>query len=145
MRRFVITSALVMTFAASLPSAVVHAQTYDHWSYERYDGYGGRDRGYDDREDDEHVYRSGWRDGYENDDDDSYAENDRSWRDHRSHREEYRCSRGSKSGGTALGAIGGGVLGHIIAPRRDKLLGTVIGGLAGGVVGNQIADAKNRC
>lgn len=142
MRISTILPAMLLTIMASQPLTAAHARPYEEgWSYRQPDEYDAHDRG-----DDDHGYDSGWRDGYDNGYHDSYAEDDRDWRDRRHYNDDdYRCPHGSRSGGTALGAIGGGVLGHVIAPRRKKLLGTILGGVAGGVVGNQIASAKSRC
>jgi hypothetical protein len=135
-------SALLLTLLAIVPVAAAHAGPYDEdWSYDRH-----HDNGLYDERDEYRVYEGGWRDGYESGYYDSVAEHDHASRDRRNYEDDgYRCPHGSRSGGTALGAIGGGVLGHVIAPRKKKLLGTVIGGVAGGVVGNQIAGARDRC
>lgn len=50
----------------------------------------------------------------------------------------YYCRRNDGTTGLIIGAIGGGVLGNIIAPGDSKTLGTIIGGGLGAVVGRSI-------
>ena len=47
--------------------------------------------------------------------------------------------QGRKNTGTAIGAIGGALLGNAIASGGGKTGGTIIGGLGGAVVGHEIA------
>jgi hypothetical protein len=65
--------------------------------------------------------------------------NDRIWRgqDNR-----YYCRRSDGTTGLLVGAIGGGVLGNVVAPGGSKTLGSIIGGSLGAVVGKSI-DRNN--
>ena len=56
-----------------------------------------------------------------------------------------QCDKGD--GGTIIGAIAGGLLGHEIAGRGDKTVGTIIGGAAGALAGRAIDknSGGNRC
>lgn len=112
-------SALAMGTATLVPVAA-EAQRY---GYERgYDrGYDGRgyDRGYNGR-------------GYDRE----YRGNDR--------RYNYRSRRGcDNTGGTIIGALAGGLLGHTIAGRGDRTLGAVLGAAGGGLAGNAIDKSDN--
>jgi surface antigen len=42
---------------------------------------------------------------------------------------------------TAVGAIGGAVIGNRVAEPGDRLVATLVGAIAGGVIGNRIGDA----
>ncbi|HVJ00422.1 MAG TPA: glycine zipper 2TM domain-containing protein [Sphingomonas sp.] len=71
---------------------------------------------------------------------------DRRYRDydrrHYNRRAYRRCDKGD--GGTIVGAIAGGLLGHEIVGRRgDKTLGTVLGAGAGALAGRAIDRADN--
>ena len=67
-------------------------------------------------------------------------------RDGRAYR-DYRACRDSNAEGTVVGAVTGGALGNVIAPRGSKTLGTVIGAGIGGVIGHEIDKNDNvrRC
>ncbi len=54
----------------------------------------------------------------------------------------YYCRRNDGTTGLIVGALGGGVLGNVIAPGGSKTLGTILGGGAGGLLGRSI-DRKN--
>jgi hypothetical protein len=82
----------------------------------------------------------------------SYGQNGRGYRtDHqyrgqRGYRDGYRCDRGT--GGTIIGAIAGGLLGHEVAGRRgDRTMGVIIGAGVGAVAGRAIdrSSGGNRC
>lgn len=108
-------SALAMG-AATLVPAAAEAQRYG--DYNR----GGYDRGYD---------RSDYRE---------YRGNDR--------RYNYRNNRNNRrgcdnTGGTIVGALAGGLLGHTIAGRGDRTLGAVLGAAGGGLAGNAIDKSDN--
>ena len=62
-------------------------------------------------------------------------------RRHYSRRAREKCADGD--GGTIVGAIAGGLLGHEIVGRGDKVLGTVLGGAAGALAGRAI-DRSDR-
>lgn len=50
----------------------------------------------------------------------------------------YYCKRDDGTTGLIIGALGGGVLGNVIAPGGSKTLGTIIGGGLGAVLGRAI-------
>lgn len=54
------------------------------------------------------------------------------------------CKRMSKTQGTVVGAVGGGLLGNIIAGRGNRTTGTLIGAAAGGVAGHEISKKNLR-
>jgi hypothetical protein len=54
----------------------------------------------------------------------------------------YYCRRNDGTTGLIVGALGGGVLGNVIAPGGSKTLGSIIGGGLGAVLGNSI-DRRN--
>jgi outer membrane lipoprotein SlyB len=49
--------------------------------------------------------------------------------------------------GTVVGALGGGLLGNVVAGHGNKTEGTVLGAGVGAVVGHQVAkkNAKKKC
>ena len=57
----------------------------------------------------------------------------------------YYCKRDDGTTGTIVGAIGGGVLGNIIAPGGSKTLGTIIGAAGGAIAGRAIDKSDARC
>src|SRR3546814_16926965 len=66
----------------------------------------------------------------------------RDYRRHYNRRSNQRCDKGD--GGTIIGAIAGGLLGHEVVGRRgDKTLGTVLGAGAGALAGRAIDRADN--
>ena len=60
---------------------------------------------------------------------------------YRSYRARQKCNDGD--GGTIVGAIAGGLLGHTVAGRGDHVLGTVLGAGAGALAGRAI-DRSDR-
>ncbi len=119
-------SALALGATALVPAAA-DAQRWGS-RYERgYDGYQGggyRDNGYDR--------------GYRGD--------DRGYREYRGNDRRYnaRSRRGcDNTGGTIIGALAGGLLGHTIAGRGDRTLGAVLGAAGGGLAGNAIDKSDN--
>jgi len=114
-------SALALGATALVPAAA-DAQRYGS-RYERgYDGYQGGYRGYDR--------------GYDRSDYREYRGNDR--------RYNARNRRGcDNTGGTIIGALAGGLLGHTIAGRGDRTLGAVLGAAGGGLAGNAIDKSDN--
>lgn len=57
----------------------------------------------------------------------------------------YYCRRSDGTTGLILGALGGGVLGNIIAPGGSKTLGSILGGGLGAVLGNQVDRGRAVC
>ncbi len=56
-----------------------------------------------------------------------------------------RC-RDNGTGGTVIGAIAGGLLGHEVVGRRgDKTAGVLVGGAVGALAGRAIDKADSRC
>lgn len=52
------------------------------------------------------------------------------------------CRRLNKTEGAVVGALGGAVLGNVIAGRGNRGTGTILGAAAGGVAGHEIARTK---
>jgi hypothetical protein len=115
-----------MTVAALAPATAAEARGYD--------GYrdGGYHRGDDDDDDRRRYYKERRYHG------------DRGYYTHRGYRDrgyyrparDNRCDKGD--GGTVIGAIAGGLLGHEVAGRGDRTLGTIIGAGVGAVAGRAI-------
>lgn len=57
----------------------------------------------------------------------------------------YYCRRSDGTTGLVIGAIGGGVLGNVIAPGGSKTLGSILGGGLGAVLGNSIDRGNVTC
>lgn len=57
----------------------------------------------------------------------------------------YYCKRDDGTTGTIVGALGGGVLGNVIAPGGSKTLGTILGAGAGALAGRAIDRGDVRC
>lgn len=57
----------------------------------------------------------------------------------------YYCKRDDGTTGTIVGAIGGGVLGNVIAPGGSKTLGTILGAGAGALAGRAIDRGDIQC
>ena len=57
----------------------------------------------------------------------------------------YRCRRDNGTTGLLIGGAVGGLAGHEIAGRGDKLLGTIIGAAGGALLGREIDRDKYRC
>ncbi len=64
---------------------------------------------------------------------------------YRNYGAQQKCNNGD--GGTIVGAIAGGLLGHTVAGRNDRLLGTVLGAGAGALAGRAIvrSDRPGYC
>jgi len=102
------------------------------------------------------MARDGYRD-YRGDYGRDYRYGDRDYRD-RDYRDvryrdgryayggdRYRC-RDNGTGGTIIGAIAGGLIGHEVAGRRgDKTAGVIIGGAVGAIAGRAIDKSDSRC
>jgi osmotically inducible lipoprotein OsmB len=52
------------------------------------------------------------------------------------------CRRLNKTEGAVVGAVGGAVLGNVIAGRGSRGTGTVLGAVAGGVAGHEVARTR---
>lgn len=101
-------------------------------------------------DDDGYYQQVRHRDGYREYRRGDYYREGRRYRDHRAYRDQRRyrdrryrdryhrgCDRGT--GGTIVGAIAGGLLGHEAAGRRgDKTAGVIIGGAVGALAGRAI-------
>jgi hypothetical protein len=57
----------------------------------------------------------------------------------------YYCRRSDGTTGLIIGAIGGGVLGNVIAPGGSKTLGSILGGGLGAVLGSSIDKGNVTC
>ena len=57
----------------------------------------------------------------------------------------YYCRRDDGTTGLVVGALGGGVLGNVIAPGGSKTLGTVLGGGLGALLGRSIDRGGASC
>jgi hypothetical protein len=57
----------------------------------------------------------------------------------------YYCRRKDGTTGLIIGALGGGVLGNVIAPGGSKTLGSLLGGGLGAVLGNSIDRHNVTC
>ena len=87
-------------------------------------------------------YERGY-DGYQNG---GYRGDDRGYRQYRGNDRRYnaRNRRGcDNTGGTIIGALAGGLLGHTVAGRGDRTLGAVLGAAGGGLAGNAIDKSDN--
>ena len=60
---------------------------------------------------------------------------------------DYRRCRDNGDGGTIIGAIAGGLLGHEVAGRGDRAVGTVLGAGVGALAGRAIdrSDRPDYC
>ena len=56
----------------------------------------------------------------------------------------YYCRRNDGSTGLIIGAVGGSVLGNVIAPGGSEVLGTILGAIGGGLAGRSIERGGNR-
>jgi hypothetical protein len=52
--------------------------------------------------------------------------------------DRYYCKRNDGTTGLIVGAVGGGVLGNVIAGGHSRGVGTILGAIAGGVVGKTV-------
>lgn len=64
---------------------------------------------------------------------------------YRGHDGRYYCRRPDGTTGLIVGALGGGVLGNVIAPGGSKTLGTIIGAVGGGLIGREIERGNASC
>lgn len=145
--RFPLLCAASLLASTVLPPATAQAQ---RWSRDGYvagavhgyhHGYGD---GYDDGQGD--GYQDGYVDGGSRGYDDGHGQG---YRDgyvdaRRAARPRGAPCRATGSQGAILGAVGGGLGGHLLAGEDDKLIGTLLGALAGGVAGDAI-HRRDRC
>ena len=87
------------------------------------------------------YYGSRYERGYGRDYERGY--NRRAYRDngYRAYRARQKCNDGD--GGTIVGALAGGLLGHTVAGRGDRTLGAVLGA-AGGALAGRAIDRSDR-
>jgi hypothetical protein len=57
----------------------------------------------------------------------------------------YYCRRNDGTTGLVIGALGGGVLGNVIAPNGSKTLGAVLGAVGGGLIGRSVDRGNVTC
>lgn len=57
----------------------------------------------------------------------------------------YYCRRSDGTTGLIIGALGGGVLGNVIAPGGSKTLGSILGGGLGAILGSSIDRGNVTC
>ena len=112
-------AALAMGATVLIPASPAAAQRYER----HYDG---------------NRYNDGYRGGYR----ENYRGYDRRY-DRRNYRHNYRSRCDNGDGGTVIGAIAGGLLGHSIAGRGDRTMGTVLGAGAGALAGRAIDRSDN--
>jgi len=137
---------------AALAAPPHHDRDRHDWRDNRHDRYGRHDNG-------------NWRDGRRYDynrPDPRFGRYDAShyYRDGRYYRERrlgagdriyrggdgrYYCRRDDGTTGLLIGALGGGVLGNVLAPGDSSTLGTIIGGGLGAVLGRSIDRSDARC
>lgn len=128
----------------AITTAAVSAMAFATPAEARGGYYQGYNDGYYQRVgDDRRHYRRGdyYRDDryYDRRDRRYYREKRRYRADRRYYRDKRRyrgCDRGT--GGTIVGAIAGGLLGHEVARRGDKTEGAIIGGAVGALAGRAI-------
>lgn len=105
-------------------------------------GYAGR---YDARDGRRHHAN---RDAYRDYRDDSRYRERQLRRDDRIYRGSdgrYYCDRSDGTTGLIVGALGGGVLGNIIAPGGSETIGTLLGAGAGALIGREIDKGEAKC
>ncbi len=113
-------------------------------------GDGNNDRpGYANRSDmrDGRRHRA-HRDAYRDYRDDSRYQERQLRRDDRIYRGSdgrYYCERDDGTTGLIVGALGGGVLGNIIAPGGSQTIGTLLGAGAGAIIGREIDRGEAKC
>ena len=57
----------------------------------------------------------------------------------------YYCRRTDGTTGLIIGAVGGGVLGNVIAPGGSKTIGSILGGSLGAILGHSIGSGNVTC
>ena len=122
-------SLIALSMFASATPALARGH-YDNGYQQNYDRNYYDDRGYDNSRD----YRQS-----------RYDRRDRQIRNSRNYNNynNQRCDNGT--GGTIIGAIAGGLLGHEIVGRRgDKTAGTIIGAGVGALAGRAIDRSDGR-
>jgi hypothetical protein len=122
---------LILAAALILPSLSACATTGSDGRY----GYNDRNDGFNSDRRDRRERREARRARY-------LAQNDMIYRDNEG---RYYCKRDDGTTGAIVGAIGGGVLGNIIAPGGSKTLGTILGAAGGALAGQAIDKNDVRC
>ena len=103
-------------------------------SLSAWSSYYGGDRGY-------RGYDNYHGDSYRN-----YNGYDSGYRGDRGYRGRSYSCRNDGTGGTIIGAIAGGLLGHEVAGRRgDRTTGTILGAGVGALAGRAIDKGGSRC
>jgi uncharacterized protein YcfJ len=51
----------------------------------------------------------------------------------------------NRAAGTAVGAVGGALVGSAVAGRHDRGTGAIVGGVLGAIIGNQVARGPRDC
>lgn len=140
--------AAVTASALLMPAAMTPALAqYNGFGSNGYNGHGG-----------DHNNGGQWRGGDNNWDPSHDYRDDRRYRGHerrlgrndqvyRGGDGRYYCKRNDGTVGTVIGAVGGGVLGNVIAGGHSRGVGTILGAIAGGVVGKSVDqnNAEVRC
>lgn len=151
----------LLLVAVALPTAPVMAKHDRNWSEDHRNkddrGDNGRHRGWQKRE--------AWRD-YNRYDHNRYEPRYGSYQANRYYRDgsyyqdrrltnqdriyrgsngQYYCRRNDGTTGLIIGAVGGGLLGRVIAPNGSKTLGTILGGAGGALIGRSIGRDGVRC
>ena len=57
----------------------------------------------------------------------------------------YDRARDARMQGTAVGAVGGGVLGALVGGRRHRTAGVLLGAGAGAVAGHEYSRSRHHC
>lgn len=105
-------------------------QNFDHYDYNRFDPRYGSYQA-------DRYYRDG---GYYQD-----RRLNNQDRIYRGSNGRYYCRRNDGTTGLIIGAVGGGLLGRVIAPNGSKTLGTILGGAGGAIIGRSIGRGGVRC
>ena len=92
-------------------------------------------------------YRGDYARDYRDNDYRDYRNDRRSDRRYNNRNYAYNNScRDNGTGGTIIGAIAGGLLGHEVVGRRgDKTAGVLVGGAVGALAGRAIDKSDSRC
>jgi len=123
---------------------------FDRYQQARSRGWqgGGRDQGYDDRDDrgSDDRYEGGYDPARYYRDGPTYRERTLSDNDrvYRGNDGRYYCKRSDGTTGLILGAAGGGILGNVIDGGHSRTAGTLIGGALGALAGKSIEQNNDQ-